>query len=485
MAFHEESEMCEKGLRDQVQGYFRGQTKGIFFNVNAQRAYFNSKVYDPVWKNVEQNEEGKYVHRGKEFFDKPLPTLSNTLRAKMLYENVGNPFHCRLDECRKLGGMGCITMRMNDCHLSGYPESPMHSDFWYDHRDYRLNIWRSENGSGLNYAIKEVRQYAMKFIREVFEIFDLDAFELDWMRTPPYFTDGHEEENRSFLTEIVAFTAEEKKKAEKKWGHRILLTTRVPSRVEEALLLGLDIIEWVKKKYVEMVVPCAFIGSADGEMPIAVWRQILGDEVKLVPGIDILTNSHEEGKALHNVAEFVYGYAANFFHQGAEDIYLFNHMDRLTGLRDKESYRKLLQCAGEKETVEKCFRRHVATMVQNCVPGVSYASNLPRRVPEFWNLIRIGIGGSVKGRKAKCLLAFDSREELKKEDFEFEVNEVICQEITKGSPLPVGDDENWQKFTAEIPLGTLRDGSCVLGVRALRKLEAKLEWCEIDIEEEK
>ena len=181
MAFHEESEMCEKGLRDQVQGYFRGQTKGIFFNVNAQRAYFNSKVYDPVWKNVEQNEEGKYIHRGKEFFDKPLPTLSNTLRAKMLYENVGNPFHCRLDECRKLGGMGCITMRMNDCHLSGYPESPMHSDFWYNNHDYRLNIWRTVNGNGLNYAFEEVRQYAMKFIEELFEIFDMDAFELDWM----------------------------------------------------------------------------------------------------------------------------------------------------------------------------------------------------------------------------------------------------------------------------------------------------------------
>lgn len=480
MAFHDEKEMCEEGLRQQVRDYFRGQTRGIFFNVNAQRAYFNSKTYEPVWKGISQNEEGKWVHKGVEFFDKPLPTLSNTLRAKMLYENVGNPFIPRVDECRKLGGLGCITMRMNDCHLSGYPESPMHSSLWYDNPSYRLDIWRNPNGSGLDYAVPEVRKAAMDLIAELFETMDMDIFELDWMRTPPFFRYGHEEENMDKLEEIVAFAASEKKKAEEKWGHKILCSVRVPSRPEEALLLGLDVGAWAKKRYVDMVVPCAFIGSADGEMPIKIWRQLLGDDVKLVPGIDILTRPHQECNHLHNVAEFVYGYAANFFHQGVEDIYLFNHMDRLTGLADKEAYKVLLTCAGEKASVEKCFRRHVATMVQNLVPGVRYSSELPIPSQDWWQFIRIGNGGGLKDREASLLFVFDAKEPLSADSFEFSVNEVICKDVTLGSDLPTAVDE-LQKIVCKVPAGALQEGSSVIGFRSPKKVEATLHWCEIDI----
>lgn len=480
MAFHEEEEMCEEGLRKQVREYFRGQTKGIFFNVNAQRAYFNSNVFEPVWKGISQNKEGKWVHKGVEFTDKPLPTLSNTLRAKMLFENVGNPFHIRLDECRKLGGMGCISMRMNDCHLSHLPESPMHSSMWYDNPSWRLDMWCTPNGSGLDYAIPQVRKAIMDLTEELFEIFDMDAFEIDWMRTPPFFHYGQEEEGIRYMNEIMAFAASQKKKAEERLGHRILLSARVPSRPEEALLLGLDVHYWAREKYVDMVVPCAFIGSTDGEMPIALWRKLLGDEVKLVPGMDILTRPHEGAPQPHNTAELVYGFAAAFFYQGVEDLYLFNHMDRLTGLVDKEAHKELLACIGEREKVEKCFRRHAATMVQNLLPGKRFSSLLPMAAREWWQFIRISNGGNFKEREKSILLAFESGKRLSADDFEFSVNEVITPEVTLGSPLPIAGDK-LQKFVCRIPEGALKEGSSVVGFRATQKTEALLQWCEIDI----
>lgn len=475
MAFRSDEELNEAGLRQQVKDYFRGQTRGIFFNVNAQRAYYDSRVFEPVWKNIEKNAEGKYIHRGVEFFDKPLPTLSNTLGAKKLHDNVGNPFPIRLDECRKQGGMGCITMRMNDCHLGDFPESPMHSDLWYEHPEWRIS------NSGLNYAIPQVRIKAMALIREIFEIFDMDAFEIDWMRTPPFFVHGHEEEGREYLNDIMAFAAAEKEKAEQRRGHKIWLTTRVPSRPEEALLLGLDVWSWVKQKFVDMVVPCAFICSVDSSMPLEIWRQLLGDDVKIVPGIDIVTTPSPGTPFFTNVAEFVYGYAAAFYHHGAEDIYLFNHMDRMTGLKDKDSYRKLLGCLGDRTQVEKCFRRHVSTMVNNIVPGLKFASNLPIQAQEYWQFARIENGSGFDGREITVLFAFESETPLKPSDFEFSVNEVVCPDVSCGSDLAVTDDK-WQKLVCKVPEGVLQPGSSVVGVRAAREnVNAALRWCEIDI----
>ena len=44
MAFHDPEEMNEAGLRKQVDDYFQSQISTIYFCVNAQRAYYDSRA---------------------------------------------------------------------------------------------------------------------------------------------------------------------------------------------------------------------------------------------------------------------------------------------------------------------------------------------------------------------------------------------------------------------------------------------------------
>jgi hypothetical protein len=100
MAFRSSDEMNEASLKKQIDNYFDGQVSTIVFNANAQRAFFDSRVFEPIWKGMEKGANGKYYFRGKEVLNEPLPTLDNALNAKLLHENVANPFQFRIDCAR-------------------------------------------------------------------------------------------------------------------------------------------------------------------------------------------------------------------------------------------------------------------------------------------------------------------------------------------------------------------------------------------------
>lgn len=480
MAFRPSDEMNEISLKKQIDDYFDGQVSTVIFNASAQRAFFDSRVFEPIWEGMEQGHDGKYYFRGKEVVNEPLPTRNNALHAKLLHKNVANPFQFRIDCARGNGGEGWLSMRMNDIHLNNNENALMHSEFWRKNPQCRLERHKTPNGTGLDYVCPKVRKRAVSLIREYFTRFDMDGFELDWMRMPPFFVGGTEDENRGLLDEIVQTARRFTRSAEKRCGHKIKLSVRVPSRPEEAMRLGLDVIGWARHGWIDVVVPCAFIGSTDGSMPLEIWRELLPKEVELIPGIDILTRPHPDIPVFHNLAEFVNGFAAAFFYRGVKNIYLFNHMDRQTGLLDKSAYRELLKHAGTRETVEKTFRRHVATMVQNLVPGIRVSAALPFPAADFWQEIRIEVGGGMDGRKTQVLLAFESEDSLRKEDFEVRLDGTPCPHGITGSMLKLPSD-TWQKLVYEIPEAALRAGSAVIEFKKKNPVTASLQWCEIDI----
>ncbi|MBO4305159.1 MAG: hypothetical protein J6A21_11280 [Lentisphaeria bacterium] len=488
MANHPAGEMNEAGLRKQAGAFFLGQTRGVFFNVNARRACYGSQVLDPLWKNLVPGDDGKYYHRGKDAFVSCSPVLKNALGAKMLYDRLGNKvFPIRIDECRRQGGKGGLSMRMNDIHLCIFPESSFHTDFWYEHPRWRLERYLypeypQMDGCGLDYAVPQVRELMKKFIAELFELFDMDALELDWMRTPPFFQEGTEERNAPFLEEIVSFASGKRHEAEKRFSHEIRLTVRVPSRPEEALAAGLDVCSWAKKGLVDMVVPCAFC-LADGNIPLRVWRALLPEKVDLVPGLDNLSCAWDGGKRMYNNAELVFGYAASLFHDGAKDLYLFNHMDSLKRVIGEGSYEKILRFAGEKESAEKQSRRHLVTACQNLIPGIPCHSPLPLKIGESFQRLRMETGGNFAGRKKEILLGFDSEKHREKiDDFACVLNGTPCPFLPEGKELPELPENDWKVFRYAVPEGALQEGSNVVAVREVHETgKTDLVWCEIDI----
>ena len=472
-SFHPNEEMNEQGLRTHVDKYFRGGASLVLFNVNAQRAYFDSQVYEPIWQGIEKGCDGKYYHRGEEVHNKPLPTLVNALQSKILQERTGNPYQIRIDQCRRNGGRGGLSVRMNDCHLGSIPNSPMHSELWFNHPEWRLR----ENG--LDFAVPEVRAKLCAFLEEIFTRFDIDGVELDWMRSPPFFREGEEEKNSHCLDEIVRYASDLKLRAEKRLGHSVTLAVRVPSRPEEALCLGLDAAKWARRGWIDMVIASAYICSTDSAMPLAVWKQLLPESVEIVPGIDILSASHSGVKdiAMHEQSEIAWGYAAAFYHRGVKDIYLFNYFP---GITTSDRFREKLLKMSSPDLAERAARRHIATMRCNFIPGIAFYSDLPLKASNRWQSVRIEIGRAPENRAIALMFAFEAPPDVKIEEFEFAVNEIPCPVAEEPFPYDV-PDPSWRKVVCTVPPNVLGGGSAVLGFRAKQVCDAILHWCELDV----
>ncbi len=363
MACYPLEKMSEAGLREQLDHYAAGGAKTILFCGNGMRAMFDSHAFEPLWKDVEERDDGRLFFRGREILNEMLPVKDNVRNCKKLFSAVVNPFKTRIDYGRSLGMKIGASMRMNDVHLASTPDSPMNSDFWRAHQECRVAPYRGDwPGNALDYARPEVYQHHLSLVREYLTRFDLDGIELDWLRTPPHFKPGFELQGAGILTAFMRETRAITDAAAHRHGHPVEVTVRVPSCPDGARRNGFEVRKWVDDNLVDRVAVSSYWGVTDYDIPLELWRQLLGGNVKIAAGLEIICRSHPQGSCdMFNTKEIVFGHAASFYYRGADEIYLFNHMDGKCGMPDKDGFREVLETVGSRERTESRTRRHVVS----------------------------------------------------------------------------------------------------------------------------
>ena len=156
----------------------------------------------------------------------------------------GDPFLDFLDECRQEGQTAFISMRLNDTHFHRFADMPgnrqgMHaiSRFYAEHPEWRIG----DAGTGLNWAIPEVRQRMFSLIREICENYDLGGLELDFMRFPFFFKDDMPIDRRvEIITQFVADVRALLDRTERGGRHR-WLCARVPCKLDMQPEVGIDL----------------------------------------------------------------------------------------------------------------------------------------------------------------------------------------------------------------------------------------------------
>jgi len=156
----------------------------------------------------------------------------------------GDPFEVYVDACRQEGQIPFISLRLNDRHHLTHAETPgntqgMHaiSRFYVEHPEWRLG----EVGSGLDWAVPEVREHMFRLIEEICRNYDLDGFELDFMRFPNFFRDTTPVEERIEI--ITGFVARVRKLLDEtaSAGQHRWLCARVPCKLEMHDDVGIDL----------------------------------------------------------------------------------------------------------------------------------------------------------------------------------------------------------------------------------------------------
>ncbi len=153
-----------------------------------------------------------------------------------------------IERCHKKGQTPFISLRMNDGHHLENANlknrsAVCASKFYIEHPEYRIGPdpakWEQHV---LNWAIPEVRAQKFAFIRELCENYDLDGFEMDFMRHYSYFqldkTTG--EQRRGIMTAFVRQVRELLDRTARH-GRRRWLCARVPAYTSAHDPLGLDL----------------------------------------------------------------------------------------------------------------------------------------------------------------------------------------------------------------------------------------------------
>ena len=258
--------------------------------------------------------------------------------TKYLAERNTDHLKISIDFCRKNKMEVFWQLRMNDTHDG--------SENWYgplmfktntikrDHPQYLLSSPNCKPKCGawsaVNYALPEIRNLALSFIEEILDNYDIDGINLDFFRHPIFFKSTSEckkasQEEMQHMTDLirrVSLMMEEKGREKNK---ALLLAVRVPDSVEYSKTIGLDIEEWMKNGYIDILITSSYFQLNNWEYSVTLGHKY---GVKVYPSLDEIRIKERYAKNQRQTLKCYRARAMNAFSSGADGIYLFNYKPR-------------------------------------------------------------------------------------------------------------------------------------------------------------
>jgi hypothetical protein len=481
--------MTVEGLRELIDHYAVPQMKEIFLNVNSMRASYRSRVWTSYWDGFDPNQGNDQPFFASWPAGEREAVRKGVNNARLLDERGIDLFKVWIDRVRQHGISPWLSMRMNDVHSVDNVDAWCHTDFWRNHPEYRRAPYRFEAwpDRAYDYGRKEVRDYHFALIEEIFDRYDFDGLELDWMRFGFHFRPGFEAEGREILMDFHRRVRALADAQAKRRGHPIRIGVRAPSRPQTARELGLDAAAWAKAYLVDYIVITPFWATIEFDMPVELWKELLGDSPAiLAAGLELNLRPTPRvwpkyGGHMSNSAETVFGAAASLLHRGADRIYLFNYMDTCTTVDNPEDYPKILHGAGTLQTATAGSRRHVVTYPDTWAPGEPDSHLLPAECRQGRTAaFRIPIGPKPAGGTAQVYVGLGENGGLDTAALEVRVNGQLCSPTTAAVPSPVHPIV--QKSAGfDVPPGILHDGYNVVEVTGKLERAQEIVWMEIMI----
>ena len=112
--------------------------------------------------------------------------------------------------------------------------------------------------TALNFAVPEVRELKYRVIVELFQKYDFDGLEIDFLRSAPYFLPGEEEKNAHLLTELLTRVRKHLTDRGKERGRPIRLAVRVDESLRACQRDGFDVPTWIDQgpvSYTHLTLP--------------------------------------------------------------------------------------------------------------------------------------------------------------------------------------------------------------------------------------
>lgn len=169
--------------------------------------------------------------------------------------------------------------------------------------------------TGLDYARPEVRSHVVALVIDLFERFDTNGVELDFMRHPAFFRVEEAYGSRHLITDMLRQIRARMDEVSASSGRDLEILVRVPPTLADSARIGLDVETWIRESIVDTV--AAGGGFIPLHAPIEEFVEAAeGTECQILGSIESLRPSTEE--------ESVNAIVSRHYEGGASGLYLFN-----------------------------------------------------------------------------------------------------------------------------------------------------------------
>ena len=366
----EEGRFDDESLKTYVTQYADSGVTDVLFNIFCQSSDVPSDVM-----TFRGDLYGQTEQRGN-----PVDCSAYLGLNRFYNEQHKDIFAVWFTQCREAGIRPWITLRMNDCHDPGEDASLLRGELFYTAEE---NGWTIGEEYGyyrhcLNYAVPEVRQLMLDYIREQLLRYDVFGLELDFMREIYCFDYKNADTGEivDIMNGFMRDTSAIVKDAEAKWGHDVRLAVRLMRDIDQCFSYGFDPASWCEEGLIDAVCVTPRFSSNDSAMPVADWKARCPG-IEIWAGVETLVNTQERGCCAS--AEVVRGYGAQYLTAGADGLYLFNYMSGgMVGSREREVY----DTCGSLDSIAALPRRHVVTWQDTCPEGWEPYYPLPLKIKE-------------------------------------------------------------------------------------------------------
>lgn len=277
--------------------------------------------------------DGRYIKDG-EFGDPILGRAANNVKS--LLERGIDPVEVWTERAHELGMEIWPSLRMNDLHKDTSRFATTKSQWELQHR--HLLIGKDvPKGYGkpftwaMNYAEEEVRRRKLAIIEEVCTDYDVDGFEMDFLRSPShYFRRGQERAGMPLMNDLVRKVRAMMDRIADARGRKLTLAVRVPTHLEYCERIGLDPRTWFREGLVDWVIPMA-PGYLDMNADVRSFVKLArGTTCRVAGGLEFYqrnyaTDPNKPWAIGQATIELLRAAASGYWQEGARGIYLFNY----------------------------------------------------------------------------------------------------------------------------------------------------------------
>ena len=325
-----------------------------------------------------------------------------------------------------------------------------------------------------DFSHEEVRRRKLEIIAEIAQRYDVDGYELDYIRHPVLFSrrmrgEACTPEEIDIITSMMRQLRQITDAAAEKRGRPLLIAARVPDTFARCLDNGMDIEAWLEQDLVDILI--AGGGYAPFSLPVA--QFVRAAQPHGVPVYPCVNQSAADTMSDGCFLEGVRGLAASWYRQGAAGLYFWNlgtPFEFKTGDDLQESRARFYACLEEVGDRQTLIGKDKLFWVDTYSGGVlqyyaHISSPWPLPVVSKQGVLRTGVIGRVPlpvgddvlatpPARATLTVAFDAP--AWKEALLFRLN---GEELTGGDFIPPSAEQPSCRLRYAVRVPLLRTGA--------------------------